>query len=125
MAGVQCQAYIFRALLSAPLICCSVAEDVVQPAACPYLRSAKASNYQAVVANHPLLPLLLPVPAGAVAGAPQFPISFPATRHALVMIPLPAVTLLLEQYNLPVGGTRVIRINRLAGYIGMRIPVVL
>ena len=110
--------------VSAPLICCSVAEDVVQPAACPYLRSAKASNYQAVVADHPLLPLLLPVPAGAVAGAPLFPAIFPAPRHALVMIPLPAVLLLPELYYLPVGGTRVVRINRLARYIGMQVPVV-
>ena len=93
MAGVQCQAYISSAVLSAPLICCSVAE---------------------VLFN------LLPVCICAAQKLPIIRQLWPTTRFCH----LPDVTSLLQQYNLPVGGSRVHRINRLARYFGMQVPVV-
>ena len=68
--------------------------------------------------------------AGAASGSPaplaqpQFPVNFPATKGELMSLTGPAVNALLTQYNLSTAGPVKDRKNRLAEYIGMRVPIV-
>jgi hypothetical protein len=87
---------------------------------------AKGFNRLANLATDPITPLPLPLPAApAAVAAVHFPPNFPVTRGDLLHLNSADLNTIALLYGPPLGatGTVVQRRNRLAEYIGMRVPV--